>query len=594
MTPRPDSSFRAYWRPNPDFTPAAIINMVRDFLATVPIIATLAMATTAVGGNESTSFARGAAAITSLSVNGDLVDVQPGRGIRLPARPEADVYLLFSPFDKRTAGEAGTRLLFKLDGIDADWQDIDPGAHHMRMSVIFWAEDGRTRAMTEFFMKGKSAGWRGTLNASQMTQRTERVPVPPGAKQIQLTLWSGGVFRTVGVMAIDRITVRTFAKGSSQSKTINDFTFETPENSWEKFGSVTDFATTGELHGKPVLELIDSDPENFSGWRLRPKANVVVQEGEEVEISWGEVFSIGGNSTGNVRYSGLRPGTYAFRLAAATTEGVPTGLESVTEIVLPEPLWSRPWVWAACGAAVAGLIFGVWRYLDWNRLQLRMAQLEKAHAVSTERTRIAHDLHDELGGSLTQIALTSELAKEQLADADAARSHLDSIFTTARHLARQLDAVVWAVSPAHDSVESLATFLSKEGQQYLRTAGIGCRLRVPDEFPASHLSSIERRAIFLAVKEALHNVVQHAQATEVRIRMASANGRLTIDVEDDGRGISSDVLAGRLPPGHDGLANMRSRLQGIGGTCEITAGPDGGTRVRLCIPLTEPVTGETT
>lgn len=568
--------------------------MVRTLLATVPIIATLAMATTAACENESTSFARGAAAITSLSVNGSSVDVQPGRGIRLPARPEADLYLLFGPIDKRAAGEAGTRLLFRLDGIDTDWQDIDPGAHHMRMSVSFWGDDSRTVATKEFFMKGKSNGWRGTLNASRLSRRTERMPVPAGAKQMGLAFWSGGIFKTVGVMAFDRITVHTFAKGSPIAKEVMDFSFEAPEMAWEKFGSVSDFATVGSLNDTPVLELIDPDPNNFSGWRLLPKANMAVQEGDEVEITWGEVFSIGGNSTGSARYQGLTPGKYAFRLAAATTEGVPTGMESVTEIELPEPLWSRPWVWAACGAAVAGLVFGVWRYLDWNRLQLRMAQLEKAHAVSTERTRIAHDLHDELGGSLTQIALTSELAKEQLTDVDAARSHLDSIFTTARHLARQLDAVVWAVSPAHDSVESLATFLSKEGQQYLRTAGIGCRLRVPDEFPATHLSSIERRAIFLAVKEALHNVVKHAQATEVRISMASADGRLTIDVEDDGQGISLDALAGSLPPGHDGLANMRSRLEGIGGTCDITAGPDGGTRVRLCIPLTEPVTGGTT
>ena len=550
------------------------------------LTAAVISACAAFAGEDASPRGPGITSITGLSVDGTPIVMRAGRAIHLPARQEADVSLSFEPFDLASAGPSGTRLLFKLEGVDTDWRDIDSGSAHMRMSVIFFSAKSAQTGMFEFFMKGKSAGWRGMLSASQFTRRTSRVTVPPDSAKMGIAIWSGGVFTTVGVLAIDGVTVTTLGKTSDVAPLVTTFSVAATGLPWEKFGSNSDSAVIGDFNGQPALQFIDADPEGFSGWRLLSRAQMAVTPGDTLELEWGEVFSIGANSGGTERYRHLKPGTYRFRLAAATTEGVPTGVEKVTEIVLPEPLWNRPWFWAACGLATGGVLFGTWRYFEWNRLQLELARLEKAHAVSTERTRIAQDLHDELGGSLTQIALASELARDGLADREAARSQLDTIFSTAHHLARQLDAAVWAISPGQDSVESLATFLSKESQEYLRSAGIGCRLQIPDEMPTGQLSSIERRGIFLTIKEALHNVVQHARATEVWIRMQSADGSLTIEVEDDGCGIPADALAGRLPPGHDGMGNMRARIAALGGIYTIAAGAGGrGTIVRFCVPL---------
>lgn len=526
------------------------------------------------------------ARITALSVNGDPVGPVADGGIRLPARRQADLFVSFDPFGPGKAGPAGTRLLYKLEPADSDWRDID---RQMRLSVICFGPgpEYRQTGMFEFYMFGKSTGWRGTLAASACSRGSGMFTVPAETRSIGAALWSGGAFSTVGVLAVDGLTVRRVGSRPGEGDVLGTFPCDDTMSAWEKFGSDTDSATIGRLDGRPMLAFDDGDAEHFSGWRLRPEAHVAVSPGAALEVSWNEVFSIGGNGPHEVRYRGLQPGTYRFRLAAATTEGVPTGVERSIDLVLPEALVGQPWFLAACGCAAAAAALGVWRYVAWNRLQIRLAHLEKAHAVSTERTRIAQDLHDELGGSLTQIALVSELTKDRLTDADSARSQLDTIFSTARHLARQLDAVVWATSPAQDTVESLANFVSKEAQAYLRPAGIGCRLLVPDELPPCPLSALERRSIFLVVKEALHNVVQHAHAAEVRIRMTADHDVLAIDVEDDGRGIAADAATRTVPAGHDGLANMRSRMAAIGGTCQMAPGPGGrGTVVRIRLPIT--------
>ncbi|MFM8495479.1 MAG: sensor histidine kinase [Planctomycetia bacterium] len=526
------------------------------------------------------------ARIVALSVNGTPVSPKANGEIRLPAYREADLFISFEPFGAAKAGPAGMRLLYKLDPADSDWRDIDG---QMRLSVVCYGPgpEYKHTGMFEFFMLGKSGGWRGTLAASEPNRGVGTFRVPPETCTVGVAIWSGGPFSTIGVLAVDGITVRRIGSRPSEGAVIGALPCDETMSMWERFGSNTESATISSLGGRFALAFHDADVEGFSGWRLRPEANLPVSPDETLEISWNEVFSIGGSAAHAVRYRGLKPGPYRFRLAAATTEGVPTGLETSAEILLPQPLLSQPWFLSASGFAAAAAAFGVWRYINWNRLQIRLARLEKAHAVSMERTRIAQDLHDELGGSLTQIALTSELTKEHLADTNAAHSQLDSIFSTARHLTRQLDAVVWAISPTQDTVESLATFIAKEAQAYLRPAGIGCRLQLPEELPMHQLTAFERRSLFLVVKEALHNVVQHADATEVHIRLSSGDRMLMIDIEDDGRGFQDDVAGRDIAAGHDGLANMRSRLSAIGGTCDVASGAGRcGTVVRLRLPLT--------
>ena len=157
-----------------------------------------------------------------------------------------------------------------------------------------------------------------------------------------------------------------------------------------------------------------------------------------------------------------------------------------------------------------------------------------------------------------------------------------------------MDEIVWAVSPRHDTLESLATYLERFAQDWLATAGFRCRLDLPVQFPAWRLTSEVRHNVFLAFKEALHNVVKHSGASEVTIRLAVMESSFELAVADNGRGFAvgekakhSAVVQGRAASGN-GLENMKRRLAVMGGSCEIQSVPGAGTRVMFFVRLKVP------
>lgn len=545
----------------------------------------LAAATTC--GSVTAAETSGAARLVGVSLDGTAVSLPRAGPLVLPARGTADLFFEFDPFAVGAADESGTRLLFKFEGVDDEWRDVEG---EMRMSILFLGSAGALEGSFEFFMRGRSRGWRGTLAASQAMPRSGRVVVPPETRRIGVALWSGGPASTVGAMIIDGIAVHRVRPAGNEF--VGSFPQDEILSAWERFGSDSRSAVVETCDGHAAMAFVDADRESFAGWRSKGSVALPVEPGQTLELTWREIFSIGACHAFQARYRGVPPGSRSFRMAAATTEGIPTGIEWSTAIVLPPPLWWRPWFWAACGAGGGAAVFAAWRYHAWHRLQFDLDRMEKAHAVEMERARIAQDLHDELGASLTQIALASDLARESAASAE----HLDSIFDTAHRLARQVDAVVWAISPSQATVESLAAFLGKETQHFLQHAGIACRIDMPADLPHGEISSVERRNLHLVVKEALNNVARHAAARHVTLRLAVRDGTITVDIEDDGVGLAADVSAGSVAPGQDGLANMRARMKAIGGRLEFLATAAGrGTLLRLSLaqrPLALPPPAE--
>ncbi len=251
------------------------------------------------------------------------------------------------------------------------------------------------------------------------------------------------------------------------------------------------------------------------------------------------------------------------------------GAPQRVELGIVLPMMRQVWFWGLIALVAASLLFGGWRWM-------RGVQLQRQNALATERARIAQDLHDQLGADLTQIGLLSELSQRHLHNPEKVRDHLKKVFSSAHDLSRQLDAVIWAISPAHDTLDSFVQYLCKYAQEFLSLAGIRCRLAVALELPHIALPSAKRHDLFLATKEALHNVVRHANATRVIIRVLLPPGALVVEIEDDGQGMTD----GKISPDQDGLRNMSQRLQRHGGHCELLPGADGlGTRVRLTLRL---------
>jgi signal transduction histidine kinase len=172
---------------------------------------------------------------------------------------------------------------------------------------------------------------------------------------------------------------------------------------------------------------------------------------------------------------------------------------------------------------------------------------------------------------------------------------VEQIFDTARDATRALDEIVWAVNPRHDSLEGLVTYMGKFAQDYLAALNVRCRLELPVQLPDWPLTADVRHNLFLAFKEALNNTVKHAEASEVTIVLRVDDVGYTLEVRDNGRGLSADgtrsASRDRASSGN-GLENLRRRLAAIGGSCEITSVPGRGTNVSFRVDRNARVANE--
>lgn len=210
-----------------------------------------------------------------------------------------------------------------------------------------------------------------------------------------------------------------------------------------------------------------------------------------------------------------------------------------------------------------------------------MRQRQRA-AVADERARIARDLHDEMGSRLTQISLLGERVQaDRLGGADAGDVSAGSLAAEARELAGRMDELVWSIAPGKSSLEELVTFLGQSGERFFAGGPIRYRQFLPVELPDMTLSSAVRKHLPLVVKEAFNNAAKHSGASEVRLRILYADGKLSISVEDNGAGWAS----AQQKPAGKGLQNMRSRAQEIGGALVFQDRPGGGASVSIELPL---------
>jgi signal transduction histidine kinase len=284
-------------------------------------------------------------------------------------------------------------------------------------------------------------------------------------------------------------------------------------------------------------------------------------------------------------YPHVLPGHYEFQVAACNNDGVWNTGGAAIRFTVPAHFWQTGWFLVL--VAVALLAAGGWavRAASVQRLRRKLRRLEERHSVEQERTRIARDIHDELGASLTSITLLTEVGQKHKDKPEAVAADLGKISATAREAVRAMDAIVWAVNPRNDSLDHLANYLSQFAEEFLRPSSIRCRLDVPADLPEHPLSTEARHHLFLAVKEALNNVVRHSGASEVWLRMSMNHGELQITVADNGHGIPASAPDGG---GHDGLANIRKRIEDLGGRFELESHPASGTSLRLQLPLASP------
>jgi signal transduction histidine kinase/sugar lactone lactonase YvrE len=277
------------------------------------------------------------------------------------------------------------------------------------------------------------------------------------------------------------------------------------------------------------------------------------------------------SGTRSMVYAHLPAGRYRFLVRAVTRENrAASVVPAEVLIVVRPPLWQRAWFLGLVALALAGGIAALYRY--------RVSHLL---ALERMRTRIATDLHDDLGSSLSRISILSELARRRAqGDADGTRLVTD-IGETAREMMNALGESIWAIDPRRDDLRSLATRIRRFAGDLLESHGIVWNLQAPADAEEVKLSPVERRQLYLVFKEALHNVARHAGASSVSMSLAVKGWRLTAIIRDDGKGFD-EPAEGET---RHGLGSMSARAADLKGWLTIESASGRGTEVRLEVPL---------
>ncbi|MDF7815035.1 two-component regulator propeller domain-containing protein [Hymenobacter sp. YC55] len=281
-----------------------------------------------------------------------------------------------------------------------------------------------------------------------------------------------------------------------------------------------------------------------------------------------EGFDSGWTSTDarTVTYTNLAPGHYSLHIRAANNDGV-WNLTGQTLTVRVQPAYYQT-LWFKILLAATGMValWGIYRYRQVQQLQL-----------AGVRDRIAKDLHDDIGSTLSSIRIFSEVAQVQLADAHPATvSLLQRISTNASTLAESMQDIIWTIKTNHDGLPDVVTRMREFGLRLTEAKSIRFTMQVTEPFPALRLSVEQRRNLYLIFKESVNNAVKYADCTHLQVQLIVSGRQLQLLIEDDGCGF--DLTTARTG---NGLSNLETRARDIRGQITFTTAPGAGTAVAL-------------
>lgn len=276
-------------------------------------------------------------------------------------------------------------------------------------------------------------------------------------------------------------------------------------------------------------------------------------------------------------YNYLPPGRYRFRVSAHNGDGAWSEPGAAIEVRVLPHFWQTWWFLASSGLVLLAGVAGAARYVEHRKLAAQLRRLELDRAMERERTRIARDIHDDLGARLTKITMLTEQAEREIPPESPPARLTRGISQTAREMLRQLDETVWAVNPRNDQLDRLAEYLLHYAEEFFRPSGIRCRFKLAGDVPPLPLAAEPRHHVFLAFKETLNNVARHSGATEVEVQLEWRDGRFWITVRDNGRGFDAPAALAR----GRGLDNIRSRLENLGGRFVAQTQPGAGSVIQL-------------
>ncbi len=270
-----------------------------------------------------------------------------------------------------------------------------------------------------------------------------------------------------------------------------------------------------------------------------------------------------------INYASLSPGRYQFQVRAVTTDGSLSPTPAIITFSILRPIWQR-WWFITLALMLMGLVTAT---IIRNRVT-RLIELERV------RTRIAADLHDDIGSGLSRIAILSEVARHQVNVEAPVGEPLAIIATASRDLVDSMSDIVWAINPKKDHLSDLVQRMRRFASDVFTARQIEFSFNAPGEEQALKIGADLRRQVFLIFKEAVNNIARHSRCTEAEIEVRIENRWLTMKVVDDGPGFDpAQISEGQ------GLASMRARAESLGGELQVISNRGEGTKVLLKVPL---------
>jgi len=285
---------------------------------------------------------------------------------------------------------------------------------------------------------------------------------------------------------------------------------------------------------------------------------------EGADSTWNDVGPLR-----TARYNHLSPGNYRFHVCACNNDGVWNEVGTTVPFLLLPHFWQTWWFRPSLLAAGVALLTLLYR--------LRVARLRELERL---RVEIAANLHDDVGARLTKVAMITELVDHETSPRERSKPHIQALARTTREVIRAMDEIVWTINPKNDTLENLANYVFHHAQEYFQNTNVRCRLDMPAQLPEWPISTEMRHNLFMAVKEALNNVLKHAAATEVRITLAVSPSHLTLTIIDNGHGFVPD----QARPAGKGWRHMKTRLEKLGGRLTLESKPGAGTTIRMEAP----------
>jgi signal transduction histidine kinase/ligand-binding sensor domain-containing protein len=277
-------------------------------------------------------------------------------------------------------------------------------------------------------------------------------------------------------------------------------------------------------------------------------------------------------------FIGLHPGNYTLHIKAVFPAGRYPDQTLQYKFSIAPPWWQTWWFRILAALLIAGLLTVVVRNYYRIKLEKQRIFLEKQQAVEKERTRIATDMHDDLGAGLSRIKFLSETIGIKQQQQQPIEEEIIRIREYSHEMIDKMGEIVWALNEKNDSLSDLLSYTRSYSVDYLSQNGIVCKVNMQENFPDMFVSGEFRRNIYLAVKEALHNIVKHAQADNTVISIL-VHRELIIAIKDDGVGFDNSNTRNFS----NGISNMKKRMADIGGSFSIT--PGNGTEINLKAPL---------